>query len=188
MSQDQTWPGPVAITTGFSRGGRLFPFLVGIVGRSIWSSIWEAMRPTCGGTRASPPRPTQPHRNGRRRPDRPSRSGCTLRSGHDGHGLLQDSDGVPLVRRETICPCVRCAIEALLDVRQGEGRDLPFRCCPPENSRCRSCRGRGAERVLSCPFLVFRRSAPDETLKPKEDCLLYSASRPPSTTTSVPVM
>ena len=42
MSQDQTWPGPVAITTGFSRGGRLFPFLVGMVGRSIWSSIWAA--------------------------------------------------------------------------------------------------------------------------------------------------
>ncbi|MFJ5696447.1 hypothetical protein ACIP9X_21790 [Arthrobacter sp. NPDC093125] len=44
ISQDQTWPGRVAIRTGFSRWGRLFPLLVGTLGRSIWSSISAAIR------------------------------------------------------------------------------------------------------------------------------------------------
>ena len=44
MSQEQTWPGPVAFRTGFSRGGRLFSLLAETVGRSSWSSSCAAMR------------------------------------------------------------------------------------------------------------------------------------------------
>src|SRR5674476_1338072 len=43
MSQLQTWPGPVAISTGFSRGVR-DPRPVGTRRRALWSSISAAIR------------------------------------------------------------------------------------------------------------------------------------------------
>ena len=44
MSQDQTWQGPVALSTGFSEEPRAPPRLRGMTGRACWSSYPAAIR------------------------------------------------------------------------------------------------------------------------------------------------
>ena len=44
MSHDQPCPGPVASSTGASRGGLVLPLRVGATGRAVWSSMSAATR------------------------------------------------------------------------------------------------------------------------------------------------